>query len=102
MYHVLAEKIAVYETMSAELIAETLWRVIVDAKEYFSHLGPGLPESQLYLLRHDLCGCSLCVSINCPVAQLLNLPSAAVLVSQAGSGSALGTQTGYRGGSQHE
>ena len=98
VYQVLAEKIAVYETMSAELIAETLWRVFVDARECFSHLGPGLPESQLYSLRHDLRGCTLRVSINCPVAQLLNLSSAAV-VSQAGSGSALGVRTGYGGSS---
>jgi hypothetical protein len=40
--------------MSAELIAETLWRVFVDARECFSHLRPGLPEFQLYSLRHDL------------------------------------------------
>jgi hypothetical protein len=100
VYQVLAEKIAVYETMSAALIAETIWRVFVDARECFSHLGPGLPESQLYSLRHDLRGCSLRVSINCPVAQLLNLSSLAV-VSQAGSGSgsALGTRAGYGGSS---
>jgi len=72
--------------------------VFVDARECFSHLGPGLPESQLYSLRHDLRGCSLRVSINCPVAQLLNLSSLAV-VSQAGSGSALGTRAGYGGSS---
>ena len=98
IYQVLAEKGAVYETMSAELIAEILWRVFVDARECFSHLGPGLPESQLYSLRHDVRGCSLRVSINCPVALLLNSPSAAV-VSQAGSGSALGGRSGYGGGS---
>ena len=98
IYQVLAEKVAVYETMSAELIAEILWRVFVDARECFSHLGPGLPESQLYSLRHDVRGCSLRVSINCPVALLLNSPSAAV-VSQAGSGSALGGRSGYGGGS---
>ncbi len=63
VYQVLAEKIAVYETMSAELIAETLSRVFVDARECFSHLGPGLPESQLYSLQQDLRGCSLQVSI---------------------------------------
>ena len=50
----LAEKIAVYETMSAELIVEMLWQVFMDAMECFSYLGPGLPEFQLYLLRHDL------------------------------------------------
>jgi hypothetical protein len=33
IYQVLAEKVAVYETMSVELIAEILWRVFVDAKE---------------------------------------------------------------------
>ena len=97
VYQVLAEKAAVYELMSAELIAETLWRVFVDARECFSHLGPGLPESQLYSLRHDLRGCSLRVSINCPLVQLLNLPSAAV-VSQANSGRALGTRASYGGG----
>ena len=98
IYQVLAEKVAVYETMSAELIAEILWRVFVDARECFSHLGPGLPESQLYSLRHDVRGCSLRVSINCPVALLLNSPSAAV-VSQAGNGNALGGRSGYGGGS---
>jgi len=96
IYQVLAEKVAVYETMSAELIAEILWRVFVDARECFSHLGPGLPESQLYSLRHDVRGCSLRVSINCPVALLLNSPSAAV-VSQAGNGNALGGRSGYGG-----
>ena len=94
VHQVLAEKIAVYETMSREVIAEMPWRVFVDARECFSHLGPGLPESQPYLPRHNLRRCSLRVSINCPVAQLLNLPLMAV-VSQAGSGSALGTQSGY-------
>ncbi len=54
VYQVLAEKIAVYKTMSAELIAVTLWRVFVDARECFSHLLPGLSESWLYSLRHDL------------------------------------------------
>jgi hypothetical protein len=72
--------------------------VFVDARECFTHLGSGLPESQLYSLRHDLRGCSLRVSINCPVAQLLNL-SSMVEVSLAGSGSALGTQAGYGGSS---
>ena len=70
VYQVLAEKIAVYETMSAELIAETLWRVFVKGRECFSHLGPGLPESQFYSLRHNLQGCSLRVSIDCPAPQL--------------------------------
>jgi hypothetical protein len=90
VYQVLAEKIAVYD-------AETLWQVYVNARECFGHLGLGLPESQLYSFQHNLRGCSR-VSINCPVAQLLNLPSTTV-VSQAGSGSVLGTRSGYGGGS---
>jgi hypothetical protein len=94
VYQVLAEKIAVYKTMSAELITEMLWRVFVDARECFRHLGPGLPESQLYSLQHNRRGCSLRVSINCPVAQLMKLLLLAA-VSQAGSGSALGTRSGY-------
>jgi hypothetical protein len=60
--------------------------------------GSRLPESQLYLLRHDIQGCSLHVSINCTVALLLNSPSLAVVL-QAGSGSALGVRSGYGGGS---
>jgi hypothetical protein len=98
IYQVLAEKVTVYETMSAELIAEILWQVFVDARECSSHLGPGLPDSQLYSLRHDIRDCSLHVSINCPVALLLNSPSAAVVL-QAGSGSALDGRSGYGGGS---
>jgi hypothetical protein len=98
IYQVLAEKVAVYETMSAELITEILWQVFVNTRECFSHLGSGLPESSLYSLRHDIRGCSLRVSINCPVALLLNSPSTAV-VSQAGSSSAVGGRSGYGGGS---
>jgi hypothetical protein len=96
MYQVLAEKGAVYKSMSMELIAEILWRVFVDARECFSHLGPRLPESQLYSLRHDISGCSLRVSINRLVALLLDRLSTAV-VSQADSGSTLGGRGGYGG-----
>ena len=74
-YQILAEKIAVYKSISAALIAETLSQVFADTRECFSHLGPGLPESQLFSFRHDLRGCSLQVFITCPVAQQLNLSS---------------------------
>jgi hypothetical protein len=77
VYQLLAKKGALYKSMSIDLIAEILWRVFVDARECFSHLGPRLPESQLYSLRHDIRGCSLRVSINCPVALLLNRSSTA-------------------------
>ena len=86
VYQSLAEKAAVYETMSSELVAETIWQVFLDARECFSHLGPGLPESALYTLRHYIRSCSLKVTINCPVALLLNLPSATSVVSQGSSG----------------
>ena len=75
VYQALAEKVAVYETMSSELVAETIWQVFLDARDCFSHLGPGLPESALYTLRHYIKSCSLKVTINCPVALLLNVPA---------------------------
>ena len=53
IFQVLAEKVADYDTMSAELIAKILWQVFVDGRECFSHLGPGLPESPLNLLGHE-------------------------------------------------
>jgi hypothetical protein len=52
VHQVLAEKAAVYKTMSSELVAETIWQVFLDARECLSHLGPMLPESTLYTLRH--------------------------------------------------
>ena len=36
IYQVLAEKMAVYEVMSGELIAETLWQVFLEARECFT------------------------------------------------------------------
>ncbi len=72
VYQILSAKSAVYEIMSANLVAETLWHVFIDAREYFSHAGPGLPDSQLLLaLRDCLCSCSLKATINCPVNLLL-------------------------------
>ena len=83
VYQVLAEKAAVYESMSGELVAETIWQVFLDARECFSHLGPGLPESSLYTLRHYIRSCSLKATINCPVALLLNIPSVPSAVSHS-------------------
>ena len=87
IYQVLAEKMAVYESMSGELIAETLWQVFLDARDCFSYLGPGLPESQLFTLRHYIRSCSLKVTINCPVALLLNRPSGVAAPVSLSSGS---------------
>jgi hypothetical protein len=98
VYQVLAEKAAVYEVMTTEPIAEILWRVFVDAREFFSCLGPALPDSQLFSLRHDIRACSLRVSVNCPV-ELLMSHSSATVVSQAGSSRVLGGRGGYGGGS---
>ena len=83
VYQVLAEKAAVYESMSGELVAETIWQVFLDARECFSHLGPGLPESSLYTLQHYIRSCSLKATINCPVALLLNIPSVPSAVSHS-------------------
>jgi hypothetical protein len=101
IYMVLAEKIGVYETMSCELIAETIWQVFLDARNCFSHMGPRLPESTLYALRHDIKGCALKVTINCPLALLLNLPPAslsATTVSQSTVGSGRQGTTGRMSG----
>lgn len=94
VYQILSAKSAVYETMTAELVAETLWHVFIDAREYFSYTGPGLPDSQLFALRDCLRSCSLKVTINCPVYMLLGrpAPSMAAVVSRTSS-------TGGRGGS---
>ena len=72
--------------MTAELVAETLWHVFIDAREYFSYTGPGLPDSQLFALRDCLRSCLLKVTINCPVNMLLGrpAPSVAAVVSRTG------------------
>ena len=103
VYQALAEKVGVYEQMSGELIAETIWQVFLDARNCFSHMGPGLPESSLYTLRHDIKSCALKVTINCPVALLLNIPSTTAMpprtvVSQSTYGSGRRSSTGRMSG----
>ena len=99
MYQILSAKSAVYETMTAELVAETLWHVFIDAREYFSHTGPELPDSQLFALRDCLRSCSLKTTINCPVALLLGRTgSSAAVVSHSGMSAGGGSRTTSRGG----
>ena len=81
VYHGLSEKVAVYESLSGALIAEILWQVFIDARDYFSYIGPGLPESQLFPLRLSIRTCALKATINCPVALLLNTPPVPAPVS---------------------
>ena len=99
VYQVLSDKAAVYEGMSGDLIAETLWQIFIDAREYFSQPGPVLPESQLFALRDSIRSCTLKATINCPVNKLLgrSAPSAAV-ISQTSGGSSRGSR-GSGGGS---
>jgi hypothetical protein len=103
VYQVLAEKVGVYELMSSELVAETIWQVFLDARECFSYVGRGLPESALFTLRGDIRSCSLKVTINCPVALLLNIPTTMQTppsaVSQSGSGGRTGSTGRMSGGS---
>jgi hypothetical protein len=96
VYQILSAKSAVYETMTAESVAETLWHVFIDAREYFSYTGPGLPDSQLFALRDCLRSCSLKLTINCPVYMLLGRPAPSVAAVVSRTGSAGG---GGRGGS---
>ena len=87
VYQVLSDKAGVYETMSGELVAETLWQIFIDAREYFSQTGPELPVSQLFALRDSIRSCTLKETINCPVDRLLGRLSPSVaLVSQTTSG----------------
>ncbi len=83
VYQILSVKADVlYEPMSADLVVETLWHMVVDAREHFSCTGPGLPDSQLCALR----SCSLKVTINCPVDLLLGRSAGlAVIVSRTSS-----------------
>jgi hypothetical protein len=97
VYQVLSDKSGVYETMGGELVAETLWQLFIDAREYFSQTGPELPVSQLFALRDSIRSCTLKETINCPVDRLLGRPSSSVaLVSQTASG---GVSRGSRGSS---
>jgi hypothetical protein len=86
VFQVLSDKSAIYEAMSADLVAETLWQIFIDAREYFSHHGPQLPVSTLFALRDSIKNCTLKATINCPVDQLLGRqPVSAARVSAGGS-----------------
>ena len=99
VYQVLSDKSAIYESMSGDLVAETLWQIFIDAREYFSHHGPALPVSTLFALRDSIKNCTLKATINCPVHQLLGRPTpSAAVVSQASGGSSRGSR-GSGGGS---
>ena len=93
VFQVLSDKSAIYESMSAELVAETLWQIFIDAREYFSHHGPVLPESTLFALRDSIKNCTVKARINCPINQLLGrLPPSAAVVSMAGGGNSRGSR----------
>ena len=64
---VFADKSAVYELMTGELVAETSWQIFIDARAYFSATGPALSQSQLYQLRGSIQSYTLRATINCPV-----------------------------------
>ena len=97
VFQVLSEKAMVYETMNAELVAETLWQIFIDAREYFSNNGPNLAQSTLFALRDSIKNCTLTSTINCPIRELLGQSARSVaVVSQAGgsrSGSSMSTLT---------
>lgn len=95
VFQVLSDKVMVYETMSAELVAETLWQIFIDARECFSHHGPVLPDSTLFALRDSIRNCTLKATINCPVRELLGRPPLPRQVSEQG-----GSRSGESGGSR--
>jgi hypothetical protein len=99
VYQILSAKSAVYEKITADLVAETLWHVFIDAREYFSYTGPGLPDSQLFAFRDCLRSCSLKVTINCPTDLLLGRPSPSVAPVVSRTSSAGGGRSRASGGS---
>ena len=99
VYQVLSDKSAIYEAMSNELVAETLWQIFIDAREYFSHHGPTLPVSTLFALRDSIKNCTLKATINCPVDQLLGRPTQSVAVVSHASGGSRGSRGSGEGSS---
>jgi hypothetical protein len=100
VYQMLADKSAVYETMTGDLIAETLWQIFIDARAFFSTTGPTLPESQLFQLRSSISMCTLRATMNCPVDRLLGRQAeSATVVSQQSSVGSRGSRGSGGGGS---
>jgi hypothetical protein len=100
VYQMLADKSAVYETMTGDLIAETLWQIFIDARAFFSSTGPTLPESQLFQLRSSISMCTLRATMNCPVDRLLGRQAeSATVVSQQSSVGSRGSRGSGGGGS---
>ena len=99
VFQVLSDKVMVYETMGAELVAETLWQIFIDARECFSHHGPALPESTLFALRDSIRNCTLKSTINCPVRELLGRPPLRAVSDAGGSRSGSAGGAGSRGSS---
>jgi hypothetical protein len=72
---ILLQKVATYENMSPEKVAEVLWSIFVDARNYFSELAQGdvLPTSSLTFARHWLKSGSIKTTEGCPVHRLLGI-----------------------------
>jgi hypothetical protein len=72
---ILLQKVATYENMSPEKIAEILWSIFVDARSYFSELANGdvLPSSMLTFTRHWLKSGSIKTTEGCPINRLLGI-----------------------------
>eukprot|EP00978_Attheya_sp_CCMP212_P010520 scaffold25525_cov84-Attheya_sp.AAC.1 len=72
---ILLQKVATYENMSPDKVAEVLWSIFVDARNYFSELAQGdvLPTSSLTFARHWLKSGSIKTTEGCPVHRLLGI-----------------------------
>jgi hypothetical protein len=86
VFQAFADKSTVYELMTGELVAETLWQIFIDAPACFSTTQPALPQSQLYYqLRGSIQSCTLRATINCVVDWLLGQQPESTVVSQQSS-----------------
>jgi hypothetical protein len=72
---ILLQKVATYESMSPDKVAEVLWAIFVDARNYFSTLAEGdvLPTSTLTFARHWLSSGSIKTTEGCPIQKLLGI-----------------------------
>eukprot|EP00978_Attheya_sp_CCMP212_P009591 scaffold22746_cov52-Attheya_sp.AAC.7 len=85
IHKILLQKVATYESMSPDKVAEVLWVIFVDARNYFSALAEGdvLPTLTLTFARHLLRSGSIKTMEGCPIQRLLGINQGYTPATQA-------------------
>lgn len=98
---VLLNRISVYQSMRPQEVAQVLWSIFTDARDFFSDKSLDvLPRSNLRFLRSWLITSSLKETMNCPVDKLLGLSTTrerAGTVGTAGASADIFESAGERG-----